>query len=217
MNQRIIGILLVALGVLALLHTLGVADAGTLIGTWWPLVLVLVGASQLRNGSPVGGAMVIAIGGAFFLRNLGVLPAEAVRLVWPLFLVAVGLYLLVGRRQGAARHKAPSVRLFTAFSGSTHRLESRELRGAELTVLFGGLDVDARHTEPEDDGVVVDVGVLAGGITLRVPETWRVVPEALVIFGGIEDKRPRASGSETDAPQLHIRGFVFMGGVEIQS
>src|SRR5690606_40537400 len=88
---------------------------------------------------------------------------------------------------------------------------------AELTVLFGSLDVDARTAQPAPEGTVVDVGVLAGGIVLRVPETWQVVPEALVLLGGIDDKRPRPAGNTEDAPRVHIRGFVLMGGIEVQS
>lgn len=218
MNQRVFGILLVVAGVLALLHTLGLADAGSVFSTWWPLAVILVGLSQLRGGSQSGGAIVIIIGAAFLLRNLGILPPDFMRVLWPLVLVAGGLFLLFGRRSsGPASHDAPSVRLVSAFSGSQHRLDSGQWSGAELTVLFGSLDVDARTAQPAPEGTVVDVGVLAGGIVLRVPETWQVVPEALVLLGGIDDKRPRPAGNTEDAPRVHIRGFVLMGGIEVQS
>lgn len=218
MVQRLFGVLLLALGAILLLNTLGLADAGELVRLWWPLILVAGGALQVVGGARLGGGILIILGGAFLLRNFGVLPGGFIAAFWPLLLIGVGLYLLV-QRQGpeTAAHGAPSVRLFGVFSSSTHVLESQELSRAELSVMFGSLEVDARQARPAPDGVVIDVGVLAGSIRLRVPETWRVAPEALVIFGGIEDKRPRPANPAQDAPRLVIRGFVGMGGVELVS
>ena len=218
MVQRLFGFVLVAVGLLFLVDTLGLAEAGDILRVWWPLILVVGGVFEGLGGSWLGGGILIVLGGAFMLRNLGLLPGEFVAAFWPLLIIGVGLYLLFYRRdRDAAAHGAPSVRLFSIFAGANHRLESQELRRAELSVMFGSLEVDARLAQLATDGAVVDVGVLAGSIQLRVPETWRVSPEALVLFGGIEDKRPRPGAQVQDAPRLVIRGFVAMGGVEVVS
>lgn len=218
MGQRLFGIILLALGVVFLLDTLGVVEAGTIFRVFWPLILVIAGVLQGTGGSWVGGGILIAFGGAFLLQNFGVLPGSFVGMFWPLAIIAIGAYLLLGRRGGdMAAHGAPSVRLVAMFSGSNHRLESQELRRAELSALFGGLEVDLRLAHPAPEGALVDVGVLAGGVKLRVPETWRLSPEAMVIFGAIEDKRFAPSAQDANGPRLIIRGFVAMGGIEVVS
>ena len=50
MHRRLIpALVLIALGTLFLLDNLGLGgfDAGRLIGTWWPALLILAGVSQL--------------------------------------------------------------------------------------------------------------------------------------------------------------------------
>ncbi|HBK47483.1 MAG TPA: hypothetical protein DDZ67_13830 [Xanthomonadaceae bacterium] len=60
MHRPIPALVLIALGTLFLLDNLGLAgiDAGRLIGTWWPALLILAGVNRLLrrvDGSSVAG------------------------------------------------------------------------------------------------------------------------------------------------------------------
>ncbi len=58
MHRRLIpALVLITLGTLFLLDNLGVAgiDAGQLIATWWPLLLILAGTSRLLGRTAPGG------------------------------------------------------------------------------------------------------------------------------------------------------------------
>ncbi len=54
-----------------------------------------------------------------------------------------------------------------------------------------------------------------GGIEIKVPPTWSVSAHVTPFMGAMEDKTDR---SQAD-PQKHlvVRGFVMMGGVEVNN
>ncbi|HEV2608253.1 MAG TPA: DUF5668 domain-containing protein [Xanthomonadaceae bacterium] len=51
MRPNVSAFILIAIGVLFLMHNLGIGnfDLGRLISTWWPLILIGVGSSMLFN------------------------------------------------------------------------------------------------------------------------------------------------------------------------
>lgn len=109
MHKRFSGLMLTALGTLALLQVLNVSYFGL---TFWPTVLLWIGAEiifsslfeDFRGPSLFGAAIGLATAGwglVQILANLGVMTAiglgEMVKLGWPLLLVALGLSLLFRR------------------------------------------------------------------------------------------------------------------------
>jgi hypothetical protein len=97
-------LLLVAIGVLLLLNTLGVIE-GSLWGIFfrlWPVLLIVSGLDGLyKRENYVGPVLIIGIGTLLLLANLGYLAIGSWQMVlrlWPVLLVAFGLDLLIGRR-----------------------------------------------------------------------------------------------------------------------
>ena len=97
-------LLLIAIGVIFLLNNLGwmTGDLWENILLFWPLLLVLMGIDGfLRREGLVGATLAIGMGVAFLLSNLGYLNVSIWGLIlrlWPLFLLAAGFDILVGRR-----------------------------------------------------------------------------------------------------------------------
>jgi hypothetical protein len=91
---------------------------------------------------------------------------------------------------------------------------SKNFKGAEVVTVFGGTDIHFDHTEIEDTAVM-DVTVLFGGVTLKVPSHWQVKSEVLSIFGGVEDRRSIPTGQAGEKVLL-IRGNVLFGGLDIK-
>ena len=61
----------------------------------------------------------------------------------------------------------------------------------------------------------IDLSVIMGGITLRVPRGWRVEMDARPLLGGIEDKHtyePATQGGGT----LRVKATAILGGIEIK-
>lgn len=97
-------ILLIIIGVVVLLDNLGrlpEGAAGTLISLW-PLLFILGGLENVLRGEDLAGATFgIGFGVIFLLHNFGQLPWNAWDMLfrlWPLFIVAIGLDLLLGKR-----------------------------------------------------------------------------------------------------------------------
>src|SRR5512138_1716510 len=78
-------------------------------GSWdsifrlWPVLLIVAGLDGFWRGQGYAGATVVTgLGVIFLLGNLGTLPVSALSLLlrlWPLFLVAIGLDILLGQRR----------------------------------------------------------------------------------------------------------------------
>jgi hypothetical protein len=97
-------LLLIALGVIFLLSNLDLirGDVWDTILNLWPLILIFMGLDGIlsRDGL-VGPSLLIGLGTVFLAGNLGYLPLpawETLFRLWPLFLVALGFDILIGRR-----------------------------------------------------------------------------------------------------------------------
>jgi hypothetical protein len=88
------GIVLVGIGVLFLLDNLHIVHVSTWIA-YWPVILIALGLVKLvdatTNAGRIGGGVLLAVGGLFLGDNLGYLRIDQ---MWPLILIAIGLFLM---------------------------------------------------------------------------------------------------------------------------
>jgi hypothetical protein len=98
-------LLLITAGVLVFLSNIGVVQGGgwDLVLRLWPLLLIVGGLDGLlRREGMVGAVLLVGLGVIFLLSNLGYLALSAWEVIvrfWPVFLVALGLDILIGRRR----------------------------------------------------------------------------------------------------------------------
>jgi len=87
-----------AIGVLALLHNLGVVHFGDL-RHYWPLLVITAGVYWVLDPkSRAVGIVALLVGVALQASNLGLIRMGALLDFWPLILIAVGIHLLAGER-----------------------------------------------------------------------------------------------------------------------
>lgn len=97
-------LILISLGVIFLLKNTGIISGETLDSfiPFWPVILILMGLDSFYRGEGrIGATLTIAMGVVFLMSNFGYLALgvwQIVIRVWPLFLLAAGLDILVGRR-----------------------------------------------------------------------------------------------------------------------
>jgi predicted membrane protein len=218
-GKTIAGIILIAIGILFGLQSLGWID-GFQLWEFWPLILMFVGISHLvrprQPGHRAWGALEIAFGSFFLLRTLGVFWISFWK-VWPFFLVAAGAHLIwqawfsrraesaeIGQRahdgamagieatRGLRDAPLTSRKLdeLAVFGGGDRVVRTDDFRGGDVCVIFGGLDIDLREAVIAGDSATIDVFVCFGGLDLRVPENWSVIIQAAPIFGSSEYKPP---------------------------
>jgi predicted membrane protein len=220
-GKLIVGLAIVALGVMFLLDNFGYLDAGDVL-VYWPVVFVVVGLTQLL-GSPrrLISGMVFVILGCWLLANqLGYLEQSPWDM-WPVFLILAGA-TLVGR---GLRKPAPAppgvvddtrINSFALMSGTTRKVVG-DFLGADLTAIMGGHDIDLRNARiPNGGTVIIDVFVWWGGIDLKVPPDWKVSNEGLAVMGAFEDNSTPPQPADVRGT-LVLKGLVVMGGVETKN
>jgi hypothetical protein len=212
----------IAVGVLFTLDNLEIIDARDYF-QYWPTALVAVGVLKLYHASRggqgwIGGLIFLSIGAWMLIERIVYIRIDARELL-PLFLVFLGGYM-VWRGFGGKRALRPTDGLstFSAFAvmgGVSRRSNAPAFRGADITAIMGGCEIDLRQAsiEPGTEAVI-DLFAMWGGIELRVPADWTVVIRAVPIMGGVDDKsHPPAAADK----RLIIRGLLLMGGAEVKN
>jgi predicted membrane protein len=219
--QVVMGLLVMALGVVFTLDNLDLLDAGQVL-RYWPAAFVALGAAHLLNGRWFAGFVFTAAGTVLLLQTLGYLWIRWSLLLrlWPLQFVILGLVLIWhamrrGRAGAAAADSNETVSAFAVLSGVSRANNAKNFRGGELTAVMGGCEIDLRPAAMTDGEAVIDVFAMMGGIELRVPETWSVVSKVVPLLGGFEDNTKPPVGDPRH--RLIVRGFAIMGGVEVRN
>ena len=187
--QVLLGVLIVAVGVIALLTQLGVVDVdlGQLVSDWWPLLIVGVGLAALI-ASPrawLGPAVIIVVGLLLLLQSLDVVDVNFWELLWPVAVILLGLSLIANVGTRAVDDDTVNSTVF--WWGSDRKTRSQQFKGGNLTAIMGGIDVDLREADIVGKAEI-SIFTFWGGVEIKVPPTWRVRTSGLPILGGWEDK-----------------------------
>ena len=221
LGRLLIGLVIVAVGGLYLLESAGVLDAGETIGDWWPSVIVLAGLLTLAERPPAvtRALILVAIGVVGLLFSTDVFDESAWAYVWPAAVVVAGLLVLTrwkGRLIPGTVADDEVLRSTAVFSGSKLASRAPDFRGAWLTAIFGGVELDLREAVPAPEGATVNATVAFGGAEIFVPRGWKVSVKSTPIFGGVEDKTHGSPMVPEDAPKLFVDAVCIFGGVEIK-
>lgn len=225
-SRWVVGLVLIAVGVLFLLDTTGVVAVGDVPATYWPLLLVGWGLWALvrERGRSLVGLLVLLVGVAFQAERLDYLEPGWARRYWPAVLIVVGLAVLLeavlpdrdrGRRPRDGRGRGEDwLDAVAVLAGRKERIRSRAWRGGRVTAILGGVELDLRDATPTAEGAVLHVTAILGGVDIRVPEGWRVTLAGTPLLGGFDDK---TRGGDELGPLLTVRGSAILGGVDIKN
>ena len=223
--QVVIGLAVIAVGVLFTLDNLGLVDADK-YWRFWPAALVLVGFVKLRQAIRdghgwFGGLFFFGVGSWMLLEHITYIHLDA-RHLFPLFLVFLGGYLVWRGFGGAPRLRTADAHShfssLAVMGGSVRRNASQTFAGADLTAVMGGCEADLRQASiAPNTPAVIDVFAFWGGIELKVPEDWTVINRVIPLMGGVDDKTLPPRPTSAPAKQLIIRGLVVMGGIEVKN
>jgi hypothetical protein len=108
------------------------------------------------------------------------------------------------------------------FSKPKVHVANQAWRGGEVTVLFGGAELDLRDALPASEGGNLEVTAVFGGADILVPRTWVVDLKGTPILGAIDDHT--RVDAETDEspdpssmlPRLTIRATAIFGSVDVK-
>lgn len=220
--QALFGLMVIAVGILFTLDNLEIIDARDYL-PYWPVGLVTIGLLKLyqaaRGGRGwFGGLVFVAIGAWMLIERIVYFRIDA-RQLMPLFLVFLGGYMVWRGFGGRSRTRAADAEAdFSALAimgGVIRRSNAQSFRGADLTAVMGGCEIDLRQASiAPGTEAVIDVFAFWGGIDIKVPDDWTVVSRVVPIMGGIEDK---THAPATADKRLIIRGLLVMGGCAVKN
>ena len=232
-NRFIPAIVLVSVGVLFLLSNMGLFHIWDL-WHYWPVILIVSGVVKMSSheeGSKPSATVMLIVGAVFLMMNLGLFDLR-IRFFWPLIFVGAGLYMFArswnhGRwgnhefsPQVAATWADSDSRLqnWAIFGGVKRVVNSQNFAGGELTAVFGGIEIDLRRAQIVNNGrpVIIEANAAFGGISIKVPDTWRIAVRGIGIFGGYQDEGVKLRQSDALSPLLVVTGYAAFGGVVVE-
>jgi predicted membrane protein len=220
--QMLVGVFITVLGALLLLDNLNLFNASDVL-RFWPAAIIALGLMVFVQATDLNGQVngfALTVFGAFLLLNrFGVIQVDFWRqLFWPSLLIFVGLNLVLQtmRRGGTSDSVTDTVSLFAVWGGTRRTSNARAFRGADMTAIMGGCELDLRQAsmEPGESATIHMLAVM-GGCNIWVPEDWAVVTHVIPFMGGVVDKRMAAKPGASKT--LVLRGMVLMGGLEIRN
>ena len=225
-SQVVVGLLVIAVGVIFTLDNLGIIYAEDYL-RYWPAALLLIGGVKVWHARKDGqgllaGLIFLGVGAYMLINRIAYIRVEA-RDVFPLVLVFLGGFMVwrgVFGRSGGSRASDGLSRFssLAVMGGVARRSNSPQFEGADLTAIMGGCDVDLRDASiAPNTEAVIDVFAFWGGIDLKVPEDWIVVNRVIPLMGGVDDKTRTPIDASAPQKRLVVRGIVMMGGIGIRN
>lgn len=223
----IIGILIVAFGLLYLLRNLDLMDQRTWQTIFsWPMLLVAIGIVNLADRKTTWGLILLGVGGVFLIDRYMV-DFELNKFFWPAIMILIGIYLIMSNsgsrifsvfnRLKYSSSGSDSDRLedIAVFGGSDRRFHSLNFKGGESIAIFGGSKIDLTQCKLAPGENKLEMIAVFGGTTLIVPNDWNVRLNVVPVFGGFTDKRHNLNVDFTKT--LVIDGVAIFGGGELKS
>jgi hypothetical protein len=104
-DQIFWGLFLVAVGAILLVGRLGIANPSWMIRNYWPVIVIVIGASKLfHRGTIWGGLWLMAIGGWLQMVTLHIY-GFTYRSSWPLLLIILGAGIVLRTITESARRR----------------------------------------------------------------------------------------------------------------
>lgn len=229
------GLVLLIIGTVFLLSNLGFFDI-RIIRDYWPSLIIAFGLGHLlfpRHGarSIVWSAAFIVIGGLLQAQALGYIHSNVWAIVWPVWLIFLGLsFLFRGRARfsgcagaspwgGSNPNPVNHNRLNenSVFSGIKQRVDSQEFEGGYLSAVCSGIEIDLRDANTKMDELIIQADAVFGGIDLTLPAHWNVTVRGSGVFGGYEDKTHPAANPAEKHPHVTITGSAVFGAVVVRN
>lgn len=230
-GRIVVGIVFIVAGIAWILDLAGYPIFPGGFGTWWPLILILLGISQVVTTpwGRGGGVFLIALGVVLQLWRLGKLPGEWWAYVGATMIVFIGVSILTrpwrqkrwrerwGQRsnwqwQGPPQRYPSGKASEEAVFSNLSRVFDGEFTGADLKSVFGNLRVDMTRATLPAAGARLRLSAVFGEVEVRVPREWRVDVRGSPTGGSIKNDAISGSG-----PTLTVECESVFGNVEIRN
>lgn len=219
-SKTLWGIVLIAIGLIIGLNSLGITDINIFFAGWWTLFIIVpcfIGIFNEKEGK-TGNIIGLIIGIALLCSCQGFLPFDIIaKLIVPFILIMIGLSMIfkntiqknIAEKVSAANGLENIVATFTEQKVTK---EEEPFDGANLDAVFGGITLDICNAKLKNE-TVIKASSIFGGITIITPKDVEVKVKSTSIFGGVSNHTSHKSDSKK---VIYIETFALFGGIDIK-
>lgn len=215
---------MITIGVIWGLNACGITNINLFFDGWWTVFIIVPCVIGLfTEHDKTGNLIGIIIGLVLLLACQNIIQFDILwKLLAPAILVIIGLKMIfrdsfnrkVKEVMAKRKENGTPVKEYCAtFSGIKVNPVDERFEGANVTAVFGGVDVDLRGAVIEED-VAINITSVFGGVDLYVPNDVNVKVASTCIFGGISDKR--AVKTANHPITIYINATCMFGGVDLK-
>ena len=217
------GIILVIIGVIIGLNTIGITDIDIFFDGWWTLVTIVPCFIGLfTNKDKTGNIIGLLVGVILLLGMQNIIDFNLIwKLLLPSIIVIIGLSLIfkntfnskINNEIKKLNNKNTKDNEYCAtFSGQRIDFPNEEFKGATLNSVFGSITCDLREAKIKED-VVINASSVFGGIDIIVPDDVNIKIKSNSIFGGVNNKK---KNNEDKKYTIYVNASCLFGGVDIK-
>ena len=216
------GLVFIVVGVIIGANALGVANIDIFFDGWWTLFIIVPCFISMfeGNGSKLGNVIGLLIGIVLLLGARGLISFEIIaKLAFPVAFIIIGICMIFNETvkskvtEKVRDGKKNGMETLTAtFSSQRVNKDNEEFKGANLDSVFGGIVLDLKRANIENEAVIKASSIF-GGIDIIVPPDVNLKVKSTPIFGGVSNK---ITNQKENTKTLYIEAFCLFGGVEIK-
>lgn len=163
----------------------------------------------------------LVIGIALLLCTQGIVTFSLIRkLILPFIFIMIGISFIFKdffnskiNEKIKSLNKSGLKEYAATFGENKVDMSNEVFDGADLTAVFGGVELNLNNSEIKDEQIVNATAVF-GGITIKVPQNVNVKVKSTSIFGGVDNKIKNINGE--NVPTVYVNAFCMFGGVDIK-
>ena len=220
LSKALWGIVLVVIGIICALNSLGISSINIFFKGWWTLfIIVPCFIGLFKEDSKTGDVIGLVIGIVLLLASREIITFSLVfKLIFPFVLIGIGISLIFGDTfKKKINEKIKEVNdedfdnIVATFS-SQKVIEENKLKNTKLEAIFGGIELDLRKAKLSNDTVIKATSIF-GGIDIFVPKDVNVLLKSNSIFGGVDNK---IINNKENTKTIYIETLCLFGGVDIK-
>lgn len=208
------GLILILIGVLIGVKSLGILDINLFFDGWWSLFIIIpCFVGLLCDNDKISNIIGLFVGVFLLLGAQNVISYDLIwKIALPFILIVLGFSILFKSNKKIPKLNEEGLNeYFTAFGGQDIEYGKKEFVGAEITSIFGGIKLNLKNSSIKED-VKIDASAIFGGIDIIVPENVNVSINSVPIFGGVTNN---IKNKDENKVTIYINAAAIFGGVKV--
>lgn len=213
-SRMLWGLVLIILGLVWALRSLGVINVNFFFDGWWTLFIIvpsIISFFEPSNESKTSSLLCLLLGVLLLLSAQGIIN---IMIIWkmfiPIILIILGINLMFGFKKNVVKVENKEIENIVSIFGE-QIINKDEFDGANLDCVFGSIVLDLSKIEIKED-TYIKASVIFGGIDIIVPDDCLVKVNGTPVFGGINNYKKKSDSKKI----IYVDAFCLFGGIDIK-